>query len=92
MKVGGGILTRETHPIDEKILQILSLYDHLTPLQIWYELGEDDLVEEKLTEAEIFERLEFLRARGFLETVTKVQVGGRFGYLGYRVTPAVTSR
>lgn len=78
--------------IDERILQILSLYDHLTPLQVWYELGEDDLVREKMTEAEIFERLESLRARGFVETVTKAQVGGRSRYLGYHVTGAVASR
>lgn len=83
---------REMDPIDERILQILSLYDHLTPLQLWYELGEDDLVEERLTEAEIFERLESLVARGFVETVTKAKVGGRSGYLGYHLTGAVSGK
>lgn len=78
--------------IDEKILKVLSLYDHLTPLQLWYELGEDDLVEEKLTEGEILDRLESLRARGFVETVKWAQVGGRSGYLGYRLIGTVVSK
>lgn len=78
--------------IDQNILRILSLYDHLSPLQLWYELGEDGFVGEKLTEAEILSQLESLRAKGLVETVTKAEVGGRSGYLGYRVKLAVTSR
>jgi len=78
--------------IDEKILKVLSLYDHLTPLQLWYELGEDDLVKERLTEAEILDKLESLRARGFVETVKRAQAGGRSGYLGYRPIATVVGK
>jgi len=77
--------------IDDTILHILSLYDHLTPLQVWYELGEDGVVGEKLTEAEVLDRLEALKVKGFLETVTKAQVGGRSDYRSYRLADPTTS-
>ncbi len=77
--------------IDDTILRILSLYDRLTPLQVWYELGEDDVVGEKPTEAEVLDRLEALKEKGFLEIVTKAKVGGRPDYRSYRVAGVTAS-
>ncbi|NIO03038.1 MAG: hypothetical protein GTN74_00055 [Proteobacteria bacterium] len=65
--------------IDDTILRIFSLYDHLTSLQVWYELGEEDVVGEKLTKAEVLDRLESLKVKGFVETVTKAREGGALG-------------
>ena len=76
---------------DQAILRILSLYDHLTPLQVWFEMGESDLTKVKLTEAEVADRLESLRARGLVETIARVQAGGRPTYLGYRTTTGVSN-
>jgi len=56
--------------IDRSILRILSYYEKLTALQLWYELGEDDTVKKRLTEEEILGRLESLTAGGFLERLT----------------------
>jgi hypothetical protein len=41
----------------------------MPPLELWYELGEDDTVKERITEGEIRKRLESLRKKGFVETV-----------------------
>ena len=53
--------------IDQNILRILSLYDHLTALQVWYELGEDHVVKGSLSEEETRNRLDSLVTRGFVE-------------------------
>ncbi len=71
--------------IDLNILRILSLYDDLTPLQVWFELGEDDLVKERATGTEIRSRLESLETKGFVEAVASSQVGRRPSYIGYRL-------
>jgi excisionase family DNA binding protein len=57
--------------IDQDILRILSLYDHLTLLQLWYELGEDHVVKGSISEEETRKRLESLVARGFVEKARK---------------------
>jgi len=58
--VGG---TRVLDSIERDILRVLSLYEHLTPLQLWYELGEDDTTVETMTEQEILRTLESLKKR-----------------------------
>jgi excisionase family DNA binding protein len=57
--------------IDQNILRILSLYERLTPLQLWYELGEDRVVRGSISEEETRKRLESLVARGYVEKVRK---------------------
>jgi hypothetical protein len=54
---------------DQNILRVLAAYPQLTRLQLWYELGEDDRVEERLKETEVANRLAFLTTRGLVETV-----------------------
>jgi hypothetical protein len=53
----------------QNLLRILSAYDELTPLELWYELGEDDAVREAVNEEEVRRRLESLAARGHVEPV-----------------------
>lgn len=78
--------------IDENILRILSLYDHLTPLQLWYEFGEDDLGKRRLTEAELLSKLESLRVKGFVEIGKGAEVGGGFSHVGCRVENGITGK
>jgi len=63
--------------MDRRILQILSVYKQLTLLQLRYELGGDDLPNERVTEEEILKRLESLRERGFVESLTKPEFVNR---------------
>jgi excisionase family DNA binding protein len=55
--------------VDQNILRILSLYEHLTLLQLWYEMGEDDALGRRLTEKETERRLQVLTMRGFVENI-----------------------
>lgn len=71
--------------IDRSILRILSGYEQLTALQLWYELGEDDVVKERVTEEEVSSRLDSLMKKGFVETVKEEGVDGDSGYIGYRI-------
>lgn len=71
--------------VDKSILRILSDYEQLTPLQVWYELGEDDAVKERTSEEEILTRLESLRKKGFVESVTEVATDDASSSLTYRV-------
>ncbi|NIM45028.1 MAG: hypothetical protein GTN80_04230 [Nitrososphaeria archaeon] len=71
--------------MDESILRVLSRYEYLTPLQLWYEVGEDDAVKETVTEEEILSRLESLRKKGLVERVTEAGVDGDSAPLTYRV-------
>ena len=57
--------------LDQSLLRILSAYDELTPLELWYELGEDDAAKETVTEKEIGKRLESLGGRGYVERVVR---------------------
>ena len=58
-------------PIDRLILRILSQYDDLDLLQLWYELGECNGSVEHMTQEEVLSSLESLRSRGFVQPVGK---------------------
>ena len=76
---------RSLDTIDQSILRILSAYGQMAPLELWYELGENDAVKERVTEGEILSRLESLTARGFVERVTSPGVDGDPAAAIYRV-------
>ncbi len=61
----------ELDAIDQNILRILGDYEEVRPLDLWYELGEDDITKEAVTQEEMRSRLEWLTIRGFVEKVTK---------------------
>ena len=71
--------------IDQTILRILSAYEQLTALDLWFELGENHTVKERVTEGEILSRLESLAARGFAERLTREGVDGNAATAIYRV-------
>jgi excisionase family DNA binding protein len=71
--------------IDQNILRILSLYERLPPLQLWYELGEDDIPKRPVTQKEIENRLKTLVARGFVERVRGAGVSGDLASPAYRL-------
>jgi hypothetical protein len=58
-------------PIDRNMLRILSLYEDLDLLQLWYELGESNGPVERMTREEVLERLESLKSQGFVEAIWK---------------------
>jgi len=54
--------------IDREILDIISHYEILSLLDLWYELGEcDDLKEIPVTKEEVVNRLRFLQDQGVVE-------------------------
>jgi hypothetical protein len=65
-------------PIDRTILRVLSLYEDLDLLQLWYELGEWDKSVAHMTKEEIVERLKFLKSQGFVEPVKESESGTRW--------------
>ena len=71
--------------IDRSILRILSLYEHLNLLQLWYEFGEDEPLKERVTKEEISDRLEYLRAKGFVERVMDAEIDHDSDYLSYGI-------
>ena len=71
--------------IDQTILRILSAYEQLTALDLWFELGENHTVKERVTEGETLSRLESLTARGFAERLTSKGVDGNSATAIYRV-------
>jgi len=68
-------------PIDRNILRILSLYEDLDLLQLWYELGESDATGEVVTREEVLSRLKSLRSRGFVERVEEGEGGIRWALI-----------
>ena len=60
--------------VDRGILRILSGYEQMACLELWYELGEDDALKERVTEAEVGARWEPLRKKGFVERVKEAGV------------------
>lgn len=71
---------------DRDILHVLSLYENLDSLQLWYELGESDGRLEHMTREEISDRLESLGSRGLVERITKSsEVDPGHEYLAYRL-------
>lgn len=59
--------------IDRIILAKLSLYDGLGALELWYEIGENHVLDEAVTKEEISKRLESLRAQGLVERLTEAE-------------------
>lgn len=57
--------------IDRIILHKLSLYQSLDLVELWYELGEDDALKERVTREELSSRLESLMVQGLVEQVKK---------------------
>jgi len=53
--------------IDQMILRKLAIYESLDLLELWYEIGEDDMLKESVTKEEISNRLESLKAQGLVE-------------------------
>jgi len=57
--------------IDQTILEILSHYEGITCLDLWYEAGELDSQERHpVTKMEILRRLESLSKHGYVECIT----------------------
>jgi len=73
---------------DQAFVRTLSAFKHLTALDLWYELGEDDAVNEGMSEAEVEAGLESLRKRGFVEKVRKARLDRDSDLPVYRVTGA----
>jgi len=57
--------------VDQSILRILSLYQGIDVLQLWYEMGENDTVKESLTEKEVLTRLRSLQERRSVDCAGK---------------------
>jgi len=54
--------------VDRKILDIISHYGSLEFLELWDEIGEDDILKEQImTKEDALERLDFLETQGFVE-------------------------
>jgi DNA-binding Lrp family transcriptional regulator len=64
--------------IDQIILNKLSLYESLAPLELWYEIGEDQSFDEPVTKEEVSSRLESLRAQGLVKPLTESKGGIRW--------------
>ena len=64
--------------VDRHILCILSLYEALELLQLWYEIGESNGLVERMTQEELSRSLESLRARGFVENIGEGEGGIRW--------------
>jgi len=61
--------------IDRTIWRILSVYESLDLLQVWYELGECDPPVERITEEEVLSRLQSLEAMGLVQCITRTGGG-----------------
>jgi len=55
--------------IDQGILQILSLYEHLSLSELWFEIGEAGTLG-RITKEEVSRRLQSLMDQGLVEHVT----------------------
>jgi|GEM_PF-787539 DNA-binding Lrp family transcriptional regulator len=60
--------SRSLDAINRNILKILSLYEHLDLLELWFEMGEDGALE-TVTKQEVSNRLYSLMAKGFVERI-----------------------
>jgi len=56
-------------PIDRRIIEILSHYEELGVLELWYELGETDRMPDRITREELSARLESLSTQGLVVQV-----------------------
>ncbi len=68
--------------VDRTILRVLSLYEDLDLLQLWYELGESDKSVEHMTREDILERLKSLKSQGFVEPIKESEGGTRWALTG----------
>jgi DNA-binding Lrp family transcriptional regulator len=59
---------RTLDAIDRNILNILSLYEHLNLLKLWFEMGEADN-QESTSKGKVLNRLQSLMAKGFVERI-----------------------
>ena len=63
----------KNHPsldkVDQSLLEILSCYEHLTVLELWWEMGEAGAAA-KISKEEVLSRLETLETLGFVERIT----------------------
>jgi len=66
-------------PIDRTILRVLSLYEDLDLLQLWYELGESDKSVAHMTKEDILERLKSLKSQGLVQPIKESESGTRWG-------------
>jgi len=53
---------------DRSILQVLSLYEHLNFLELWFEIGEASTLE-PVSKEEVLNRLHSLMDKGFVERI-----------------------
>lgn len=54
--------------INQEILRILSLYEQLSLLELWFEIGEAGVLK-PMTKEQVSSRLESLMAQGFVEPI-----------------------
>ena len=67
------VIRKTIDKIDRIILAKLSLYESLGSLELWYEIGENHILDEGVTKEEVFQRLEALRAHGLVERLTEAE-------------------
>ena len=64
--------------VNRRILRALSLHQHLSTLQLWYELTGNENGKEWVTEQEVLRRLEALANQGFVEPLTQEEKAVRW--------------
>jgi len=64
--------------VDRRILRALSFHEHLSTLQLWYELPEELSPMEQVTREELLQHLERLTDRGMVEPRTQAEGGVRW--------------
>ena len=72
-------------PIGQGILHILSRYESLDFLELWYEIGEDDGLKGQVSKEALLNRLESLAARGYVERVVSQGTKSGSAPLIYRI-------
>lgn len=56
--------------VDRKILEIISHYENLAFVDLWYEIGEDDALKEQImTTDDALKKLGLLTAQGYVECI-----------------------
>jgi len=60
--------TRRLDTINQEIIRVLSLYNDLSLLELWFEIGEAGALK-PMTKEQVSSRLESLVAQGFVERI-----------------------
>jgi hypothetical protein len=60
--------TRRLDTINQEIIRVLSLYNDLSLLELWFEIGEAGALK-PMTKEQVSSRLESLMAQGFVERI-----------------------